>query len=219
MSSDLPLDSASYHENITPILAVLGDVLRDLDGNALEVGSGSGQHVVDFAREFPRLSWWPSDVAPQHLSSIRAWRQNAALPNLNMPCRLDAAEADWGLGQPDRPPGDHIAAMVCINVTHISPWSTTQGLLAGAGKHLMPGGLLYLYGPYKRDGAHTAPSNQCFDQYLRSSNPAWGVRDIADIEATARAHGLSLRCVIDMPVNNVSIILDRLPDGTGKTPD
>jgi hypothetical protein len=213
MPHDTRLDSASYHENITPILEVLRDTFQGLNGHALEVGSGTGQHGVDFAREFPGITWWPTDVDPHHLRSIEAWRQCASLPNLNAPVRLDAGEADWGLGQPDRPPSDGFAAMVCINVAHISPWATTVGLFENAGKYLMSGGLLYLYGPYSRDRMHTAPSNQRFDQYLRAQDPAWGVRDIADIETLGREHGLSLQSVIDMPVNNFSIILERMSDG------
>ncbi|WP_412852118.1 DUF938 domain-containing protein [Ectothiorhodospira shaposhnikovii] len=215
MPPDTRLDSASYHENITPILAVLRDAFQDLEGHALEVGSGTGQHVVDFAREFPGITWWPTDIDPHHLKSIEAWRQYVSLPNLNAPVRLDASQTDWELGQSNRPPGDGFVVMVCINVVHISPWATTAGLLRNAGKYLLPGGLLYLYGPYSRDGRHTAPSNQRFDQYLRAQNPAWGVRDIASIETAGREQGLSLQSVIDMPVNNVSIILKRVPDGAG----
>jgi SAM-dependent methyltransferase len=213
MSANARLDSPSYHENITPILGVLRDALADVSGHVLEVGSGTGQHVVDFARAFPGITWWPTDVDPHHLSSIAAWRERASLPNLQAPVRLDAGQADWGLGQSDRPPADGFAAMVCINVTHISPWATAEGLMRGAGQYLTPGGLLYLYGPYSRDRTHTAPSNQRFDQYLRAQNPDWGVRDIADIETLGREHGLSLQSVIDMPVNNFSIILERVPDG------
>ncbi|MCG5493818.1 DUF938 domain-containing protein [Ectothiorhodospira variabilis] len=211
MSANARLDSPSYHENITPILDVLRDAFAGLSGHALEVGSGTGQHVVDFARAFPDITWWPTDVDPHHLNSIAAWRESASLPNLKAPARLDAGQADWGLGQSDRPPADGFAAMVCINVTHISPWATTVGLMKGAGQYLTPGGLLYLYGPYSRDRKHTAPSNQRFDQHLRAQNPEWGVRDIADIENLGRKHGLSLQSVIDMPVNNFSIILERMP--------
>jgi len=200
------LDAPAYHENIHPILSVLEPLLAGVEGNALEIGSGSGQHILRFAQRFPGLTWWPSDIAPGHLRSIRAWRQMAALPNLENPIALDAAALDWRLGQPVHPPGQDLRCIVCINVVHISPWSATEGLFAGAAKALAPGGLLYLYGPYARGGFHTAPSNARFDQSLRAQDPAWGVRDLEQMEKLGVQNGFLLEAVIDMPVNNFSLV-------------
>jgi len=199
------LDAPAYHENIEPIVSVLEKLLEGIEGHALEIGSGSGQHILRFAELFPNLIWWPSDIAPEHLRSIRAWRRTTSLPNLENPTELDAAESDWRLGHPNRPPEQGICLIACINVVHISPWSATQGLFAGAERTLEPGGLLYLYGPYSRGGIHTAPSNQRFDQNLRARNPSWGVRDLGQMETLGAQSGFYLEQVIDMPVNNLSL--------------
>lgn len=206
-AADGRLDAPAYHENIGPITDVLESFLSDIGGHVLEVGSGSGQHALHFSRHFPHLIWWPSDVVEDHLRSIQAWRGANPPTNLQKPFFLNAAEADWHLGGEDRPPPQAISAIICINVVHISPWSTTEGLFAGAARTLVPGGLLYLYGPYSRDGLHTAMSNERFDHTLRTRNPEWGVRDISQIQALGREAGLNLEHIIDMPVNNFSLVL------------
>ena len=187
--------------NAVPILEVLRDVLP-AEGLVLEIASGSGEHVLAFARGFPNLAWQPSDPDPVALASIEAWRAAEGAPNLLAPLRLDAAAPDWPLERAD--------AILCINMVHISPWSATLGLLDGAARLLAPGAPLYLYGAYRRDGVLTAPSNEAFDRSLRERNPDWGVRRLEDVAAEAERRSLALDRVIEMPANNLSVIFRRL---------
>ena len=187
--------------NAVPILEVLRDVLP-AEGLVLEIASGSGEHVLAFARGFPNLAWQPSDPDPVALASIEAWRAVEGAPNLLAPLRLDAAAPDWPLERAD--------AILCINMVHISPWSATLGLLDGAARLLAPGAPLYLYGAYRRDGVLTAPSNEAFDRSLRERNPDWGVRRLEDVAAEAERRSLALDRVIEMPANNLSVIFRRL---------
>jgi SAM-dependent methyltransferase len=172
-------------------------------GLVLEVASGSGEHVLHFARCFPALTWQPSDPDPDALRSIAAWNAEAALPNFLPPVRIDASAGDWAVDQAD--------AMLCINMIHISPWAATLGLLAGAARLLPPGGLLYTYGPYLRDGIETAPSNIAFEGWLKAQNEAFGIRDVEAVAAAAREAGLDLAEIIEMPANNLSLIFRRDP--------
>ena len=187
--------------NAVPILEVLRDVLP-AEGLVLEIASGSGEHVLAFARGLPNLAWQPSDPDPVALASIEAWRAAEGAPNLLAPLRLDAAAPDWPLERAD--------AILCINMVHISPWSATLGLLDGAARLLAPGAPLYLYGAYRRDGVLTAPSNEAFDRSLRERNPDWGVRRLEDVTAEAERRSLALDRVIEMPANNLSVIFRRL---------
>jgi hypothetical protein len=188
--------------NRDAIVAVLREVLPS-SGLMLEVASGSGEHAVHFAAAFPALDWQPTDPDPAALASIAAWRAEANLPNLRPPLQLDAS-TDWPIAQAD--------AILCINMIHISPWEATLGLLKGAGATLPPGGLLYLYGPYTRDGVETAPSNLAFDASLKSRDPCWGLRAVEDVIAAAKAEGLEFEQLIEMPANNLSLLFrKRLP--------
>lgn len=189
--------------NAGPILAVLGRHLPP-SGTILEIGSGTGQHVIAFAAAHPELSWQPSDPDPAACASIAAWTAVAALANVRAPLDLDVTAEDWtrGLARP-------LQGLVCINLLHIAPWSACAGLMAGAGALLEPGASLYLYGPFKQGGAHTAPSNAQFDRYLRAYDPAWGVRDLDAVVECAAADGLDLVAVEPMPANNLSVILRR----------
>ena len=189
--------------NTEPILGVLRDVLPTA-GRALEVGSGSGQHAVAFAEAFPGLDWQPSDPEAQARASIADRIADAGFDNLADPLDLDVTAPDWeaALAEP-------FDTMVCINVLHITPWAVAEGLMRGAGRLLNPGGIVYLYGPYKRDGHHTAPSNAAFDASLRRRDPAWGVRDIADVTRCADACGLALDRTVDMPRDNFSLVFRR----------
>jgi SAM-dependent methyltransferase len=182
--------------NRDPILEVLRDVLP-ASGLVLEIASGTGEHAVHFARAFPGITWQPSDPDANARASIAAWRDHVALPNLNPPLALDVIAHDWPVTAAD--------AVVCINMVHISPWAATLGLLSGAARILPPGGPLYLYGPYKRNGAHTAPSNADFDTSLRSRNPDWGVRDVANVADAAT--GFTCARIVEMPANNLSVVL------------
>ncbi len=206
VAADRRLDAPAFHRNHRPIGEVLRRHLRDTAGHLIEIGSGTGQHAAALAPLFPALTWWPTDVVPEHLESIEAWRRTSGADALMPPVMLDAASADWGLGQPGRPPCEALVAMLAFNVIHIAPWAVAQGLLAGAGRWLQPGGRLFLYGPFARDGVHTAPSNAAFDASLRSQNPDWGVRDLADVEAVAKVAGLRLKAVEPMPANNLTVV-------------
>jgi Protein of unknown function (DUF938) len=196
--------------NREPILSVLREVLPQ-EGLVVEISSGSGEHAVYFAPQFPRHYWLPSDPDPTALESIRAWQQEQPTQTLLPPISLDVSQPHWPesvrqlLTQPpfiDIP----IAAIVNINMIHISPWSATLGLMAGAEALLPIGGVLYLYGPYKQNGVHTAPSNEAFDDMLRSRNPEWGVRDLEAVIAVAEKHHLHWYKTIEMPANNLSIV-------------
>jgi hypothetical protein len=166
-------------------------------GLVLEIASGSGEHVLHFAREFPNLLFQPSDPEPAALRSIEAWRREAGLFNLLPAVALDARAAEWPVAAAD--------AILCINMVHISPWAATEGLMRGAGRLLATGALLYLYGAYRQAGVETAPSNLAFDESLRTRDPAWGVRELDDVVAAAEPHGLRLAGVTPMPANNLSL--------------
>lgn len=204
--AETPSDSGKRHapaasRNHDAITQVIGGILP-ATGVILEIASGSGEHVVRFARRFPELSWIPSDVDPDSLSSISAWTRDAGLENLGGPLQIDAtAPETWPLDSAD--------AVVCINMLHISPWAATIGLLRGTARLLAPGALLYLYGPYLRRGVQTAASNLAFDKGLRSRDPAWGLRWVHDVEEAAQIEGLRLERIIDMPANNCSLIIRR----------
>lgn len=183
--------------NAGPITDVLKAVLPER-GLVLEVASGTGEHVLNFAREFPKLLWQPSDPEPAALRSIEAWRTEAGLFNLLPAVSLDARAAEWAVGEAD--------AILAINMVHISPWSATEGLLRGAGRLLAPGAPLYLYGAYRQAGVKTAPSNEAFDENLRARNPEWGVRDLEAVVAEAERRGFALESVTPMPANNLSVV-------------
>lgn len=196
------LDAPAFHRNHEAIWSVLGGFLGGKTGDVLEAGSGTGQHVVAFARRSPEITWWPSDHSERHVESIEAWRAHAGLANVRPPLRIDLAERAWGLREADAVLPAAFLAIFCANVIHIAPWSVAEGLFAGAAPRLRADGRLFLYGPFMRGGMHTAPSNDAFDRSLRSSNPEWGVRDMDDVRALAERVGLRLAEVADMPANN-----------------
>lgn len=186
--------------NREPILAVLRRVLP-ARGLVLEIASGTGEHAAFFAASLPGIEWQPSDADPAALDSIAAHRDAAGLANLRTPLVLDVTQASW--------PVDRADAIVCINMIHISPWRVTEALLDGAARVLGAGGVLYLYGPYRVGGRHTAPSNAAFDADLRARNPAWGVRDVEAVAAEAAARGIDLVETVAMPAQNLSVVLRR----------
>ncbi len=196
--TDARLSAPSTARNREAILAVIAQHFP-ISGKVLEIASGAGEHAVFFADALPGLTWQPSDPDEAARESIAAWTQHEHARNVLPPLAIDARQSNWGVDGP-------FDAIVAINVIHISPWEATQGLMAGAASPLVPGGLLFLYGRYKRDGAHTAPSNEKFDASLKARNPLWGVRDLADVEREAMANGLRLSVVIEMPANNLSVI-------------
>lgn len=183
--------------NRDAILAVLARVLPKR-GVVLEIASGTGQHAVHCASALPDIVWQPSDPDAASRESIAAWRAHAGLPNLGAPLCIDVTSGDWGIG--------HVAAIVCINMIHIAPWEAAEALVRGAAGRLGAGGVLYLYGPFRRNGAHTAPSNEAFDAQLRATDSRWGVRDMETVEALARKAGFTPGEIVAMPANNFSVI-------------
>ena len=203
------LDAAAFPRNHEPIWAVLQKFLAGKSGDVVELGSGTGQHVVHFAKHTPGIIWWPSDLNERHLKSIEAWRAHAALPNIRPPLRIDLTDPAWCQAMHDGSGPAELLAVFCANVIHIAPWRVAEGLFAGAARYLRSDGRLFLYGPFKRDGKHTALSNAVFDTSLREGNPDWGVRDIGDVETLARGTGLGLIDTIEMPANNLTLVFSR----------
>jgi len=198
-SPPLPASPAA-ERNKQPIADVLARVLPP-SGLVLEIASGTGQHAEHFARAFPSLTWQPSEPDAEALATLTERVRRAALPNLRTPLELDAHEPPLLRGT--------VAAVICINMIHIAPWSACATLLLHAERWLAPGAPLVLYGPFKRGGKHTAPSNAAFDAQLRTRDPEWGVRDLDDVVALARRHSLELVEVVAMPANNFSVVLKR----------
>jgi len=188
----------SAERNKGPILDVVRRALP-ARGLVLEIGSGSGQHVAHFAAALPLLEFQPSELDTARHASIRAWTRG--LRNVKPAIELDVMRHPW--------PIDAADAIICINVIHISPWAATLALMQGAAAILPDGGVLVTYGPYRRDGRHTAPSNEEFDASLRSRNSEWGVRDMEEVEAAANRAGLRLEDAVPMPANNFTLILRR----------
>jgi Protein of unknown function (DUF938) len=182
--------------NRDAIAHVLGEILPET-GNILEIASGTGEHIAYFAQLFPTLTWQPSDPDHAALVSILAWSAETDCTNLRAPLKIDAA-ADWDI--------DHADSIICINMVHISPWSATLGLLRNAARILPAGAPLYLYGPYRRHGRATAPSNKDFDESLKSRNSEWGLRYVEDVTHAASEVGLVFDRLIEMPANNMSLI-------------
>ena len=193
--------SPSAERNGQAILEVLRRVLPD-QGTVLEIASGTGQHVVRFARALPLLVWQPSDPDPDSRQSIRRWIAHEQLPNVRDPIGLDVCLSPWAVASAN--------AVICINMVHISPWEATRQLVRGAGGILARGGILYLYGPYRRGGCHNAPSNAAFDADLRARNPSWGVRDLEAVQGLAEEAGFGLEEIVPMPANNLSVVLRRV---------
>ncbi|MBT5414934.1 MAG: DUF938 domain-containing protein [Rhodospirillaceae bacterium] len=188
--------------NRGPILDVLRRVLP-ASGSVLELAAGTGDHAAFFAESLPGLDWRPTEADPHLLPEIEARRRAAGLANLREAALLAIDGPDW------RAPDTPLAAIVAINLLHIAPWPVAEHLFAGAGRALAENGILFLYGPYRRDGAHTAPSNAQFDAMLRRHDPAWGVRDLDAVARLGEAHGLALDETVAMPANNLSLIFRR----------
>lgn len=203
-----PQDSRQYapatQRNREPILEALLQALPPT-GTVLEIASGTGEHATFFApRLFPR-KWIPSDPNPRHRDSIAAWSKYLPCENLYPPLDIDVRDSVWSVEKDI----SNITAIVNINMIHISPWSACLGLMAGAGRVLLSGGILYLYGAFKQNGKHTAPSNEAFDEYLRSQNPEWGLRNLEDVVAVANSHNFTLLKTWQMPANNLSVVFQR----------
>jgi SAM-dependent methyltransferase len=194
---DARLHAPSAERNRDPILAVLRPQLDGVRA-VLEIASGSGEHVVHFARALPGIVFQPTDPDAAARASVDAWVAEVGLGNVRPALALDVTAQPW--------PAIRAQAVICINMIHISPWAATLGLMRGASQVLQPGGLLFLYGPYRRGGAHTAQSNAAFDQDLRARNPAWGIRDLEEVTRAAQAEGFGAPVIETMPANNLSLI-------------
>jgi len=198
MTEGARLYAPATARNREPILKALQRHLPSR-GLVLEVASGSGEHVVHFAQSFPDLMFQPSDPDPYARASIDAWRAELALPNVRPAITLDATAEAWLIEAAD--------AVLCINMIHIAPWAAAVGLVRGAARVLPSGGVLYLYGPFRREGRHTAPSNEAFDRSLRLQDPDWGVRDLEVVAELAGAQGFAQPVIEQMPANNLSVVL------------
>jgi len=194
------MHSPAAERNKGPIAEVLERVLPRA-GLVLEIAGGSGQHVVHFARALPQLQWQPSEADPTLLGAMVARLGHEGLANVCAPLALDVRARPWPVREAE--------AIVCINLLHIAPWPVTEALMDGAGTVLGAGAVLYLYGPFRRAGRHTAPSNAAFDADLRARDPRWGVRDLEAVEAAARGAGLDLAQILAMPANNLSLVFTR----------
>jgi hypothetical protein len=221
MNAMPPIDKRQHapaaERNREPISAVLAEHLP-ASGTVLEIASGTGQHAVFFAERLAPRHWLPSDPNPIARDSIASWRAIAHLPNLHEPLALDVTQAQWPhlvtpYLQSLPTPAPELRAIVNINMIHISPWAACEGLFAGAAQLLTAGDVLYLYGPFKQGGQHTAPSNAAFDRSLQQQNPAWGVRDLEAVCDTAQQSGFMLQATMPMPANNLSVIF-HATDGT-----
>jgi hypothetical protein len=204
---DARLYAAATQRNREPIVGVLRRVLPAA-GTVLEIASGTGEHAVWFAAQLPGLVFQPSDPDPDNRASIAAWTAFTGVGTVRAPLAIDVTAPDW-----EQAPGvpRDLTAILCINMIHISPWAATLGLVRGAGALIAAGGVLYLYGAYKRGGSHTAPSNASFDASLRARDPAWGVRDLEAVTEAAAAAGFAPESVIEMPANNLSVVFRRTP--------
>jgi SAM-dependent methyltransferase len=198
----------SAERNQQPILAELKRALPGV-GIVLEIASGTGQHIIHFANALSGLTWQPSDADTEFRRSVEAWIAKEVPKNIRAPLDLDVLRSPWPIA--------HADAVLCINMIHVSPWTATQALFDGAKRILPTGGVLFLYGPYRRFGRHTAPSNEAFDMQLRASNAEWGLRDLEAVVELANATGLRLSEVIDMPANNFSVVFRRESQSFGGT--
>jgi len=208
-AADGRLDAPAFHRNHQAIGDVLARFLAGKSGDAVEAGSGTGQHIVEFARQFPDITWWPSDLNENHLTSIEAWRAHSQLANIHPPRRLDVSDPSWCDAMKGEAGPGELLAVFCANVIHIAPWRVAEGLVAGAGRYLRQGGMLFLYGPFRRGGRHTADSNAAFDASLRQRNPEWGVRDVEAVEKMAADVSLALIEIAEMPANNLTLVFAR----------
>jgi SAM-dependent methyltransferase len=201
-AGDARRSAPAAQRNREPIAEVLSEWLP-VSGLVLEVASGTGEHAVWFAERFPGLQWQPSDAHPDALASIAAWQQGAGLPNVLRPVVIDASNpADWPIERAD--------AVLNINMAHISPWSASLGLVAGASRILPSGAPLILYGPWLKEDIVTAPSNIAFDADLKARDPEWGLRRVEDFAEAAEVEGFQLVETRGMPANNLMLLFARI---------
>lgn len=189
------------NRNRQPILEVLKEIIPS-SGNILEIASGTGEHSLFFAPNFPQQEWIPSDKQKDCLDSIKAWKRDCPTDNLQQPITIDVMKPDWWKPLLSK----EITVVICINMIHIAPWLACLGLIEGAKKILPVNGIIYLYGPYKVQNQHTAPSNKEFDRYLQIQDSEWGVRNLEDVVSVANDNGFVLEKLVNMPANNLSLV-------------
>jgi Protein of unknown function (DUF938) len=213
LHSDKIIMSKQYapatQRNREAILEVLLQVLPS-SGTILEIASGTGEHAVFLAPRLLGRAWLPSDPNPMLRDSIAAWSTEVECENIYSPLDIDACLPVWVVEEDISEQWAPITAIININMIHISPWTACLGLMAGAGRILPSGGILYMYGPYKQDGEHTAPSNEAFDASLKMQNPEWGVRDLEEVIQAASAQNLSFVKTFKMPANNLSVVFQHI---------
>jgi len=202
-------DAPAFHRNKEPMLELLRNLLPGVDKNILEIASGSGQHGPFFTDALPNLTWWPSDISDAALASIEAWRKHLKANTVMSPQFLDVTSSFWRNGEPLADWPEKFDCILSMNMIHIAPYTATIGLIEGAAKRLSENGKLVFYGPFKRDGKHTAPSNEAFDQSLKGRDSSWGIRELEDVVEFAKSHGLSHKKTIEMPANNLVVIFER----------
>ncbi len=205
--NDGRLYAPATERNREAILEVLARVLPN-PGTILEIASGTGEHASFFAPKLAPRRWLPSDISAPMLKSIAAWQRVTNARYLLPAIELDVCHDPWPLESDEK---RSIDAIVNINMIHIAAWKACEAMMAGAGRILPTNGVLYLYGPFKREGKHTAPSNATFDTWLKEQTPDWGVRDLEAVEAAAKDYQLALQEVIAMPANNLSLIFHKQP--------
>lgn len=201
--SGLPPELAAADRNHAAILPVLREVMPAC-GTILEIASGGGQHAGYFAPAFPDIYWQPSDADPERVARMAARIARLDCPNLRTPVVLDVCAPEWPVENGSCEPP--VAGIVNVNMIHVAPWTACESLFAGAARLLPTHGPVYLYGPFRRDGAHTSEGNAAFDRSLRERNPEWGLRDLSDVCDAAFRAGLVLDRVVEMPVNNLSVV-------------
>jgi len=213
-----PTNSESIHvaENdarkFSPSVQRNRDVIRDVflelmpnKGHALEIASGSGEHVVHIASKAPNLIWHGGDPDQDSRHSLTAWIEHSQLSNLMPPHDIDVTNDHWGISE-ER----HYDIILSINMIHIAPFKAATGLFTGVKRRLTKEGKLFLYGPFMHNGEHTSPSNIAFDQSLRTRNPMWGVRDLdLEIIPLAKKHDLQIDQIRKMPANNLVVTFKR----------
>jgi SAM-dependent methyltransferase len=197
----MKLFSPAAERNKAPFAQVLKGILPD-QGLVLEIAGGSGQHAAFMAAQFPKLDWLTADRTERELASMRAYRDEAELPNFLEPVQIDVFDEPWAVERAD--------ALVCMNMIHISPWEATLKLLDGASRVLAKGAPLCLYGPYRRRDQPTSPSNESFDLSLKSRDQTWGLRILEDVSAEAETRGFSLELIQPMPANNLTLAFRRI---------
>ncbi|HFC05447.1 MAG TPA: DUF938 domain-containing protein [Rhizobiales bacterium] len=199
-------DAPAFHRNKQPMLDVLVPLLAGEQKHVLEIASGSGQHGPFFTDAMDNLVWWPSDINAEAINSINAWRRELDADAVQNPQLVDVTADQWRTGESFTGWPEKFDAIVSMNMIHIAPGAATPGLIEGAAKRLNSNGKLIFYGPFKRNGKQTADSNEKFDQWLKSRDADWGVRDLEDVTETAKSNGLTHYKTIEMPANNLVVV-------------